>query len=223
MNLRLKRAPGIYLVGFMGSGKTTIGRLLAARLGWSFADLDEEIEAAERATIAAIFEERGEPEFRRIEAEMLRQHVRSIERGKAAVIALGGGAFAQQQNREIAPATRHRLLAGLPFRDRPAPRRAHFAQAAGEGPGALRRALPGAPRNLRAGGRAHRHRLRRPGDRRGNDRESPDSAMSDPPCAVTRGPSSMRRWPRPTHRARWRLTCAASISPLRKHLCRGGR
>jgi shikimate kinase len=102
MNLRLKRAPGIYLVGFMGSGKTTIGRLLAARLGWSFADLDEEIEAAERATIAAIFEERGEPEFRRIEAEMLRQHVRSIERGRAAVIALGGGAFAEQQNREIA-------------------------------------------------------------------------------------------------------------------------
>jgi shikimate kinase len=102
MNLRLKRAPGIYLVGFMGSGKTTIGRLLAARLGWSFADLDEEIEAAERATISTIFEERGEPEFRRIEADVLRQHVRSIERGKAAVIALGGGAFAQQQNREIA-------------------------------------------------------------------------------------------------------------------------
>jgi shikimate kinase len=102
MNLRLKRTPGIYLVGFMGSGKTTIGRLLAARLGWPFVDLDEEIEAAERATISAIFEERGEPEFRRIEAEMLRQHVRSIERGKAAVIALGGGAFARPQNRELA-------------------------------------------------------------------------------------------------------------------------
>ena len=102
MNLRLKRTPGIYLVGFMGSGKTTIGRLLAQRLGWSFADLDEEIETAERAAIAAIFEERGEAEFRRIEAEMLRQHVRSIERGKAAVIAMGGGAFAQPQNRELA-------------------------------------------------------------------------------------------------------------------------
>jgi shikimate kinase len=102
MNLRLKRTPGIYLVGFMGSGKTTIGRLLAQRLGWSFADLDEEIEAAERAAISAIFEERGEPEFRRIEAEVLRQHIRSIERGKPAVIAMGGGAFAQPQNREIA-------------------------------------------------------------------------------------------------------------------------
>ena len=102
MNLRLKRTPGIYLVGFMGSGKTTIGRLLAQRLGWSFADLDDEIEAAEHASISSIFEERGELEFRRIEAEMLRQHVRSIERGKPAVIAMGGGAFAQQQNRDIA-------------------------------------------------------------------------------------------------------------------------
>jgi shikimate kinase len=102
MNLRLKRTPGIYLVGFMGSGKTTIGRLLAQRLGWSFTDLDEEIEAVERSAITAIFEQRGEPEFRRIEAEMLRRHVRSIERGQPAVIALGGGAFAQPENRELA-------------------------------------------------------------------------------------------------------------------------
>jgi len=102
MNLRLKRTPGIYLVGFMGSGKTTIGRLLAQRLGWSFADLDEEIEAAELSAISAIFAERGEPEFRRIEAEMLRQHVHSIERGQPAVIAMGGGAFAQRENRELA-------------------------------------------------------------------------------------------------------------------------
>ena len=62
----------------------------------------KKIEAAERSAIAAIFEERGEPEFRRIESEMLRQHVRSIERGNAAVIAMGGGAFAQSQNRELA-------------------------------------------------------------------------------------------------------------------------
>ena len=45
MNLKLKRTPGIYLVGFMAAGKTTIGRLLAHRLGWSFFDIDEEIEA----------------------------------------------------------------------------------------------------------------------------------------------------------------------------------
>ena len=102
MNLRLKRTPGIYLVGFMGSGKTTIGRLLAERLGWSFADLDDEIEAEEKVSIAEIFESRGEEEFRRIETEMLRRHVRVIERGQPAVIALGGGAFAHPASRELA-------------------------------------------------------------------------------------------------------------------------
>jgi shikimate kinase len=101
MNLKLKRTPGIYLVGFMGSGKSTIGRLLAQRLGWSFFDTDQEIEVAERTTIAEIFEGRGEPEFRRIETEILRQHVRSVESGRPSVVALGGGVFAQAQNREL--------------------------------------------------------------------------------------------------------------------------
>ena len=101
MNLRLKRTPGIYLVGFMASGKSTVGRHLAHRLGWSFFDIDAEIEAAEKATIADIFEDRGEAEFRRIEHEMLRQHVRWIERGRAAVLALGGGAFVEAANREL--------------------------------------------------------------------------------------------------------------------------
>jgi shikimate kinase len=102
MNVRLKRTPGLYLVGFMGSGKTTVGRHLAERLGWSFFDLDHEIEAAEKTTIAELFDARGEPEFRRIESEMLRQHIRSIERGRPAVIALGGGAFVDAGNRELA-------------------------------------------------------------------------------------------------------------------------
>ena len=100
MNLTLKRTPGIYLVGFMGSGKSTVGRLLAHRLGWSFFDTDEEIEHAEKMLIAEIFDQRGEPEFRRIEAAVVRQHVGWIERGRPAVIALGGGAFAQQLNRD---------------------------------------------------------------------------------------------------------------------------
>ena len=100
MNLKLKRTPGIYLVGFMGSGKSTIGRLLAHRLGWSFFDTDEEIEHAERTSIAKIFEDRGEPEFRRIETAIVRQHVAWIERGRPAVVALGGGAFIQPENRE---------------------------------------------------------------------------------------------------------------------------
>jgi len=101
MNLKLKRTPGVYLVGFMGSGKSTIGRQLAHRLGWSFFDIDDEIEAAEKTSISSIFEERGEAEFRRIESAILRQHVTSIERGRPAVLSLGGGAFTQRLNREM--------------------------------------------------------------------------------------------------------------------------
>ena len=101
MNLRLKRTPGLYLVGFMGSGKSTVGRALARRLGWTFFDLDEEIEAAERTTISELFDSRGEAEFRRIESAMLGQHVRWIERGRPAVLALGGGAFIDPANREL--------------------------------------------------------------------------------------------------------------------------
>lgn len=101
MNLKLKRTPGIYLVGFMGSGKSTIGRLLAHRLGWSFFDVDHEIEAAEGASIREIFETRGEPEFRRIETAILGQHIAWIEQGRPTVLALGGGAFAGERNRAL--------------------------------------------------------------------------------------------------------------------------
>lgn len=98
MDEQLKRSPGIYLTGFMGSGKTTVARVLADRLGWDFIDLDDEIENAENATIAEIFEVRGEPEFRRIETETIRRVMRKIDRGMASVIALGGGSFVQPDN-----------------------------------------------------------------------------------------------------------------------------
>ena len=101
MILKLKRTPGIYVVGFMGAGKSTVGRHLANRLGWSFFDSDVEIEQAEKTAIAQIFQQRGEPEFRRIETEIICQHVRWIERGRPAVLALGGGAFAQPANRQL--------------------------------------------------------------------------------------------------------------------------
>jgi len=101
MNLKLKQTPGVYLVGFMASGKSTIGRHLAHRLGWNFFDTDHEIESAEKATIAELFDSRGEAEFRRIESQILGQHVRWVERGRPAVIALGGGAFAQELNRAL--------------------------------------------------------------------------------------------------------------------------
>jgi len=101
MILKLKRTPGIYLVGFMGSGKTTIGRHLADELGWSFADLDADIEAEQGTTIAQIFDARGEDEFRRIETAAIQKRVRMIEKGRPMVLALGGGAFAQQGNYEL--------------------------------------------------------------------------------------------------------------------------
>jgi shikimate kinase len=90
MILKLKRTPGIYLVGFMGCGKTTIGRLLARRIGWHFADLDLDIENAHGGTVQQIFAEHGEPHFRQLEHSALKQRVREVERGKPSVIALGG-------------------------------------------------------------------------------------------------------------------------------------
>ena len=101
MDLRLKRTPGLYLVGFMGCGKTTVGTIVAGSLGWQFVDVDAEIEAREGTTISAIFETRGEPEFRRVETEAIRRHVADIERGRPAVVALGGGAFVEPANYDL--------------------------------------------------------------------------------------------------------------------------
>jgi shikimate kinase len=101
MNLKLKRTPGIYVIGFIGAGKSTVGRHLAHHLGWSFFDTDAEIEAAEKTTVAEIFASRGEPEFRRIETSVIGQLVHWIERGRPAVVALGVGAFTQPDNRGL--------------------------------------------------------------------------------------------------------------------------
>ncbi len=101
MTLKLKRTPGLYLVGFMGSGKTTVGRSLADELGWCFVDIDHEIERQEGINVAQIFAERGEPVFRNIESAVLRRQVSFIEAGNPCVVALGGGAFAQSNNWEI--------------------------------------------------------------------------------------------------------------------------
>ncbi len=98
MILRLKRTPGIYLVGFMGCGKTTTGRLLGDALGWRFVDLDDDIVAAASRPINEIFDELGEETFRRYEMEMLLSRVDAIRRGLPTVLALGGGAFAQPAN-----------------------------------------------------------------------------------------------------------------------------
>jgi shikimate kinase len=101
MNLKLKRTPGIFIVGFMGSGKSTVGRLLAEEIGWRFVDLDDDIEHSERRTVSEIFATSGEEEFRRIEHEAIQNRVRSIRRGVPTVLALGGGAFTRPENIDL--------------------------------------------------------------------------------------------------------------------------
>ena len=85
----------IYLVGFMASGKSTIARHLALRLGWRHEDIDDLIEARERQRIADIFAKKGEPYFRAVEREILTL-LRPI---RHMVVATGGGTFADADNR----------------------------------------------------------------------------------------------------------------------------
>lgn len=101
MNLKLKRTPGIYLVGFMGAGKSTIGRMLAEELGWAFVDIDDDIEAQQQMKISDIFAQKGEAEFRDIENRALAERVRQVRGARPLVVALGGGAFVQQRNAEL--------------------------------------------------------------------------------------------------------------------------
>jgi shikimate kinase len=89
----------VCLIGFMGAGKTTVGRELARRLRWDFVDLDDAIEEFERASIAELFSRSGQASFRRSETEALRRVLQRARR-KPLVLAAGGGAFAQQENQE---------------------------------------------------------------------------------------------------------------------------
>ena len=128
MILKLKRTPGIYLVGFMGSGKSTVGRGLAKHLGWRFADLDEDIEAREQMPITQIFDQRGEEEFRRAEHDALKRRIADVARGVPWVIAVGGGCFAQPRNFDLI--SNHGRATG----DYPLAHRARDTQAAGPRP-----------------------------------------------------------------------------------------
>jgi shikimate kinase len=89
------KADKVYLVGFMGAGKTTVGRALAKRLDWQTVDIDEVIETRERSTVAEIFARHGEAYFRAVERAVLMDH---LER-RQLVVATGGGTFADVQNR----------------------------------------------------------------------------------------------------------------------------
>jgi shikimate kinase len=87
----------IVLIGFMGAGKTTVGQLLAARLGLPFADADAVIEDRAGTPVPHIFAERGEPAFRALEHET----IASLLTGPRVVLALGGGAVEHEQTRRL--------------------------------------------------------------------------------------------------------------------------
>src|SRR5665647_886628 len=84
----------VYIIGFMGSGKTTAGKKLAAALGWSFIDLDKKIEEHTGKIIPDIFSQNGEVWFRNVEAEVLR----SLNELTNTVISTGGGAPCHDDN-----------------------------------------------------------------------------------------------------------------------------
>jgi len=84
----------VYLTGFMGSGKSTIGPILANTLGWDFVDIDAEVETLAGCSVRTIFEEEGEQRFRNLEREVLQESQKAVE----TVVALGGGTIANEQS-----------------------------------------------------------------------------------------------------------------------------
>jgi shikimate kinase len=94
-------ARAIVLIGFMASGKTSVGRALSQSLGWRFQDLDDQIEAEEGRTVAEIFRDSGEQAFRQAERKALTTLLKELSSSSPIVIALGGGAFVQPDIRQI--------------------------------------------------------------------------------------------------------------------------
>src|SRR6266849_3519067 len=87
----------IFLVGFMGAGKSSVGLALSRKLGWPFEDLDDRIEAQERRSIEQIFQQSGESAFRQMEHAALRSLIQELG-ASPRVVAVGGGAFVQANN-----------------------------------------------------------------------------------------------------------------------------
>lgn len=122
----------VILTGFMGAGKTTVGALLAARLGWDFVDSDRVVEARTGRRIAGIFEQDGEQAFRAMEAAAVRDLV-SAER---LVLALGGGALETAATRDLLASLSSTLRVFLE-----APLETMVARCSAEADGAIRPVL----------------------------------------------------------------------------------
>jgi shikimate kinase len=97
MSVSIRRLQ-LVLTGMMGTGKTTVGRVLADQLDWTFIDLDAEVERRLGVSVAEIFANLGEAEFRRLEHETLKS---ALSRPAGAVVALGGGAILQAMNQRL--------------------------------------------------------------------------------------------------------------------------
>lgn len=95
----------IYLYGPPASGKSTLGRLFAARNDFEFIDLDAEIEKATAKRIPEIFKTEGEKAFRKLEKETLKRVIAAAVKDKNTVIALGGGALLAEESRQLAEKT----------------------------------------------------------------------------------------------------------------------
>lgn len=87
----------IFLVGYRGTGKSTVGRLLAGRLGWAFADADDHVEQSAGKSIKEIFATAGEPAFRAQEA----QAIEELSARTACVVSTGGGAVLRESTRAL--------------------------------------------------------------------------------------------------------------------------
>ena len=89
------KADKLYLVGFMGAGKTSVARALGRRMGWRFEDIDHRIEAREGLRVAEIFARHGEPYFRSVERSVLEDLLPQ----RHIIVATGGGTFVDPENR----------------------------------------------------------------------------------------------------------------------------
>jgi len=91
-------APKLVLIGYRATGKTTVARLLAEKLGWQWVDTDQLVQQNTGKTIAELFQQRGESGFRHLEHQALQQ---ALERPEPLVVAAGGGVVTQEENRRL--------------------------------------------------------------------------------------------------------------------------